>query len=61
MRRIPSLVLMTCLNSRAKRGSTGEEGLGRGGVYLANWFPSGEGNSVRMLLLFLEHCMTSVL
>ena len=25
---------------QAKRGSAGE-GLGRGGVYLANWFPSG--------------------
>ena len=46
---------------QAKRGSAGEEGLGRGGVYLANWFPSEEGNSVRMLLLFLEHCMNSVL
>ena len=46
---------------QAKRGSAGEEGLRRGGVYLANWFPSGEGNSVRMLLLFLEHCMNSVL
>ena len=45
---------------QAKRGSAGE-GLGGGGVYLANWFPSGEGNSVRMLLLFIEHCVNIVL
>ena len=44
---------------QAKRGSAGE-GLRRGGVYLANWFPSGEGNSVRMLLLFLEHCINNI-
>ena len=45
---------------QAKRGSAGEEGLRRGGVYLANWFPSGEGNSVRMLLLFLEHYINNI-
>ena len=45
---------------QAKRGSAGE-GLGRGGVYLANWFPSGEGNGVGILLLFLEHCVNIVL
>ena len=44
---------------QAKRGSAGK-GLRRGGVYLANWFPSGEGNSVRMLLLFLEHCINNI-
>ena len=45
---------------QAKRGSAGEEGLKRGGVYLANWFPSGEGNSVRMLLSCLEHCINKI-